>query len=251
MRKAIYIMILVACIFAICLPHQTEGIEKKQVRELANPGYQLIPEAKFREIFKDYLCHRLSKAQSDVIISRFKVLGNRPIPRGKAHFQLYQKDTRRLKGYMRLVVLISVNGVVKNEVRLSGWVDVFEPVVCTSRKLKKGETIKKDDIYIERKNTSHLSTDIITDMNKIMGLIVKHTLQEGTCLKEWMLEKSPIVDRGDMVTILAESGDIRVTVPGMVLERGYVGELVRVQNAMSKKEIHARVINNSTVMVHF
>jgi flagella basal body P-ring formation protein FlgA len=66
-----------------------------------------------------------------------------------------------------------------------------------------------------------------------------------------MLEKSPIVDRGDMVTILAESGDLRVTVPGRVLERGYLGELIRVQNSMSKKKIYARVINNSTVMVDF
>ncbi|MEE9611432.1 MAG: flagellar basal body P-ring formation chaperone FlgA, partial [Desulfatiglandales bacterium] len=70
-------------------------------------------------------------------------------------------------------------------------------------------------------------------------------------LKEWMLERPPIVKRGDMVTILAESGVLRVTVPGRVLEKGYLGELVRVQNAMSKRQIHARVINNSTVVVDF
>ena len=81
--------------------------------------------------------------------------------------------------------------------------------------------------------------------------MVKHTIKEDTCLKEWMVEKAPIVNRGDMVTILAESGDLKVTVPGMVLERGYLGEVIRVQNFMSKRRIYARVINSPTVMVDF
>ena len=65
-------------------------------------------------------------------------------------------------------------------------------------------------------------------------------------LKDWMLEKSPIVDRGDVVTILAESDGLRVTVPGRILERGYSGELVRVENIMSKKQVYARVTDHST-----
>jgi flagella basal body P-ring formation protein FlgA len=141
--------------------------------------------------------------------------------------------------------------VVENKVRLSGWVDVFEAVVCTARNLKKGEIIEEDDLYLARRNISHLSPNILTDMMKAVGLIVKHNLREDTLLKEWMLERSPVLDRGDMVTILAESGNLRVTVSGMVLERGYSGELVRVRNAMSKKEIYARVVDNSTVEVDF
>ena len=226
-------------------------MQKKEIRALANPGYQSISEAKFRELFKEYLSHHLGKEESDIIVSRFKIIGNSPVPAGKVSFQLFQKDKRRLKGYVRLVAIISVNRVVKDKINLSGWVDVFESVVCTRRNLKKGEIVKKDDLYIARKNISHLSPNILTDMSKVVGLMAKHRIKADTCLKGWMLEKSPIVDRGDMVTILAESGDLKVTVPGRVLERGYLGELIRVQNSMSKKKIYARVINNSTVMVDF
>ena len=42
-----------------------------------------------------------------------------------------------------------------------------------------------------------------------------------------------------------------MTGPGRVLEKGYLGELIKVQNAMSKKEVYAKVINNLTVMVRF
>jgi len=244
-------MILLACFFGICFPHQTEGTDKRDLRATRSQGYQSIPEAKFQEIFKEYLCHHLGKERSDIMVSRFNVVGSRPVPVGKIRFQLFQRDRRRLAGYARLVAVVRVNGVVENRVRLSGWVHIFDSVVCTCRNLKKGEIIRKDDLYLARKNISHLSPDILTDMSKAVGLMVKHTIRTDTCLKEWMLEKSPIVDRGDIVTILAESGGLKVTVPGSVLERGYLGELIRVQNTMSKRRIYARVINSSTVMVEF
>ena len=249
--RAVYIISLLVCFLSICLPLQAEGMQKKEIRALANPGYQSIPEAKFRELFKEYLSHHLGKQGSDIIVSRFKVVGNKPVPAGKVNFKLFQKDKRRLAGYARLVAVVMVNKVAENRVRLSGWVDIFDSVVCTYRNLKKGEIIKKDGIYLARKNISRLSPNILTDMGKVVGLMVKHNVKADTCLKEWMLEKSPIVDRGDMVTILAESGDLKVTVPGRVLERGYSGELIRVQNVMSRKQIYARVVNNSTVMVDF
>jgi len=251
MSKVIHTMILWACFFGIFFPPEAVSVDKKAIRAITKQGYQSIPEKKLREIFREYLRRRSGKEESDIVVSRFKVIGNRPVPAGKVSFQLFQKDKRRLEGYVRLVGIISVDGVVENKVRLSGWVDVFESVVCTSRNLKKGETVKEDDLYLARRNISHLSPNILTDMSKAVGLIVKHNLKEETCLKEWMLERSPVLDRGDMVTILAESGNLKVTVSGMVLERGYLGELIRVRNAMSKKEIYARVINNSTVVVDF
>jgi flagella basal body P-ring formation protein FlgA len=251
MRKSAHIMILLAFILGIYLPGEANPAAKKGRSLSAYQGYQSIKEVKFRKIFKEYLYQRLEKEPSDVMVSRLKVLGNRPVPPGKISFEVFQKDKRRLGGQVNLVAIVMSNGVVKNRVRLSGWVDVFESVVLTSRNLKKREIIKKEDIYLARKNISHLSPNILTDMSKAVGLMAKHNLKEGAILKEWMLEKSPIVKRGDMVTILAESGHLRVTVPGRVLEKGYLGEIIRVQNTMSKKKIHARVINNSTVMVYF
>jgi flagella basal body P-ring formation protein FlgA len=251
LRRAVYGISALVCFLSIFLPLQAQGMEKKEVPALANPGYQSIPEARFREVFTEYLFLHWGKGRSDVMVSRFKIVGNRPVPAGEIGLQLFQKDKRGLAGYVRLVALVRVNGVVENRVRLSGWVDVFDSVVCTGRNLRKGEVIKERDLYLERKNISQLSAHILTDVSKAVGLMVKHNVKAGTCLKGWMVEKSPIVDRGDMVTIVAESGDLKVTVPGRILERGYLGELIRVQNAMSKKEIYAKVVDNSTVLVEF
>ena len=105
-------------------------------------------------------------------------------------------------------------------------------------------------LFVKR-NISHLSSKILTDMDAIIGFMAKHNVKKDTSLKEWMFERFPIVDKGDIVTILAESGDLRVTAPGRVLMKGYEGELVKVQNLMSKKEIYAKVVNGSMVTVDF
>jgi len=42
-----------------------------------------------------------------------------------------------------------------------------------------------------------------------------------------------------------------VTAPGRVLMKGCTGEIIKVQNLMSKMNIYATVVNNSTVMVEF
>jgi flagella basal body P-ring formation protein FlgA len=244
MKKITTVLALLGLILGIYFPPEAESAARSQ-------GYQTIPETSFRQIFERFLFNQWGKGKSDIVLSRMKVIGDRPVPPGKISYQLYRKGRTKLKGQVRLAAIIKVDGVVRNRVTLSGWVDVFESVLCASRPIKKGEILNEEDIHLVRRNISHLSSKTLTDMSQVVGMRTKHNLKQDTCIKEWMLEKSPLVDKGDMVTILAESGDLRVTVPGLVLEKGYLGGLIRVQNTMSKKEVHARIINHSTVAVDF
>ncbi len=250
MARTTRIMILILCFLGVCFPSEAKPVSKED-KAAINQSNQAIPEDNFRKIFNEYICRRLGKDESDIVVSGLKLIGNRPVPAGKVSFQLFQKDKRRLAGNVRLIAVISVNGVVRNKVKLSGWADIFESVVCTSRNLKRGEAITKDDVYLARRNISRLSPNFLTDINKVAGLMVKHHVKADTCIKDWMLEKFPIVGRGDVVTIIAETGDLKVAVPGRVLMKGYAGELIRVQNLMSKKEIYAKVVNSATVIVDF
>lgn len=245
------IILLLILIPVLCLPGEGRTARKKGVGKVAFEGYQTISETKFRKIFEGYIRDRLRRAPSDITVSKFKVFGNRPVPPGKKTFQLFGREGQRLGGQVRVAAIVKVDGVVKNRVRLSGLVDIFDEVVCVSRPLKRGEVIKRDDLYMARKNISRSPLSYLRDMDRAVGLMVKHSVKEETALKTWMLARSPIVKRGDMVTIVAQSGGLKVTVPGKVLEKGYKGSLIRVLNVMSKKEIHAKVVNHSTVQVFF
>jgi flagella basal body P-ring formation protein FlgA len=212
---------------------------------------QVVSETQFREAFTRYLCTHLRKPVSDVVVSKFKVSENPPVPGGPVILQIFQKERGAFTGLVRVAAMVSVNGAVHHEASLSGWVDVFESAVCAARPLRKGEILKKEDLYLTRENVSRLQGQALTNVDKAVGLMVRHSVRQNTCLKEWMLEKAPVLDKGAAVTILAHMGGLRVTVRGVALERGYPGEMVKVQNSMSQKAILARVIDSAHVMVEF
>lgn len=251
MAKTTRMMIVLVCFLGALLSFEAEPAVGENNDAAARQEYQVLKEAKFREAFQQYLGRRLGKARSDIAVSKFKVSGNKSVPAGKVGLQLFQKDKRRLQGNVRLIAVVSINGNVRNKVTLSGWVDVFESVVCAARNLKRGEALTKDDVYVTRKNISHIKPNYLTAVNQAIGLMVKHNVKADACIKDWMLKRMPVVDRGDLVTILAESAGLKLTVPGRVLMKGYDGELVKVKNLMSKRDIYAKVVDNATVMVGF
>ena len=210
-----------------------------------------ISDSRFKECITRYICEQLQKEESDIIVSKLKVRGNRKVPDGVLNVELNCKANGRLIGYVRMNAIIFVDDVEVGTVQLYSWVDVFESMVCASRDLKRKDVIRKDDVHLMRKNTSHMSGKTIRDMGEVVGMMVRNNVKAGSCIKEWMVERAPVVERGDLVTILAESGDLKVTVPGRILERGYQGDLVRVQNSLSKKEIYAEVVNGTSVIVSF
>ncbi len=251
MAKNLSVIFCLVFILGFFTPSSGAMTGRGDRQDAVRQGFQKIPESKFREIFHDYFCRNLNINKSDVVISKLNVIGNTPVPSGKISYRLFQRGQRKFEGYASAIAVIKVNGIVRNKVKISGWVDIFKYVVCASRDLERGEKINKDDLYMVKRNLSHLSSKILTDKKEIVGLIAKHNIKADTCLKEWMIEKAPVVNRGDIVTIMAESGDLLVTVPGRVLMKGFSGELVKVQNLMSKKEIFAKVLNPSTVAVSF
>jgi len=251
MIKSIRITAVLICFLALCLSVAAKPAVAKNVAAAGSQNYQSIAEDQLREVFTKFLCRRLGKERADVVVSRFKVSANRPVASGKIGIQLFQKNSTKLEGYVKLVAVISVDGVARNKVKLYGWVDVFESVVCAARNLKRKEILNADDVYLARRNISHGSAGYLTDIGKVPGLMAKHSIKADKSIKARMLEKSPVVNKGDLVTILAESSGLRITVPGKVLMKGFAGELVKVQNLMSKRKIYAKIVNPSTVTVDF
>jgi flagella basal body P-ring formation protein FlgA len=102
---------------------------------------------------------------------------------------------------------------------------------------------------VVRQNISKDMDDVVKDAGRVVGFMAKRSIRKGDMVTHWMVEKKPVVKRGDQVTILVESGLLRVTIPGKALDDGFAGETVSVENSMSNKKIFARVIDEVTVQV--
>ena len=251
MRRSIQAIVILLLWGWIGFSAEADAAVRKTGPAKSGPNYQTIPPIRFQEIFKTYVCRALKKDPSDVVVSKLKVRGNFPVPPRSISIQLFQKNKRRIKGNVRLIAVVSVNSIALHQVRLSAWVDIFESLVTADRALKRGQIITAGDVYLVRKNISYLSRKYATDIDQVVGYRIKNHIKAGGYIQRRMLKKPPAIEKGAMVTILAESSYVKVTAPGKILSNADLGQFVKVRNLVSKKEIYARVINNSTVRVDF
>jgi flagella basal body P-ring formation protein FlgA len=88
-------------------------------------------------------------------------------------------------------------------------------------------------------------------MADVVGKRMKHAVKAGTVLLANMVEEPPLIEKGDRVTVVAQSPCLIVTVPGIAQGKGGAGDYIRVRNSMSKKDIVGCIIDASTVRVKF
>jgi len=96
-----------------------------------------------------------------------------------------------------------------------------------------------------------LPSNVITDFEEVLGKRTRRAIGAKTILRADLIELPPLVNRGDMVVIIAESEGLRITARGQVKKKGRLGERIPVINFDSKKVLYALVIDSSTVKVEF
>lgn len=116
---------------------------------------------------------------------------------------------------------------------------------------QKGDIISKKDIYVRETYMNGKGTDYPPSEEDVVGKALRRDVPANTVVTGQMLESRVVVKRGDIVTIIAENNRLVVQAKGKTVEKGSVGETIRVKNISSGKELMAKVINSSTVKVEF
>ena len=110
---------------------------------------------------------------------------------------------------------------------------------------------EKLDISVEiREGWRYLNNDYLK-VDDIVGKGIWRPVSKGTTIKNYHIKQAENIQRGDTVMIIAEKGSLRIEAPGKVLETGKPGEMIRVINTLSGKEIFAKIIDAQTVSVPF
>lgn len=136
-----------------------------------------------------------------------------------------------------------------NRRNVSFDVKYFQSVVVADRLIDKNQILLPQDLRYERMDASKLSPGYFTDIGRVAGLMVRRSLTPGAIVNNRSLEKPVVVKRGNHVTILARVGEIEVRTAGQAMQDGGAGDMIRVQNFVSKKILSARVLDAITVQV--
>ncbi len=215
-------------------------------------GSQLVNTDRLKDMFAAFVKANGPWKGEDVEISGLRVLPKRIwVPSGNVTFEFDDEATLFHFGRVSAVASILVNGKAMRKARVCGYVEVYEKVLCARDGLSRGQIISKADVSLVRLPVSKLRGRFFESPRQVAGLAARRSVRPGQVLLSTDLAKPVVVRRGSRVLIVAVSSNIRITVPGIVEQKGAEGDFVRVRNIDSKRVILARVQDENTVLVNF
>ncbi len=161
--------------------------------------------------------------------------------------EVFDSGSTRLIGHSSLGIRCRGSKMWKIHVPIT--IIRYSEVLVVRQNLPRGSILQTTDVESRRLNISRLSNGYFTEANEVQGKILKRSLRRGDILTSGMLDIRKLVKRGEIVTIMASSNTIAIRVKGKALMDGRKGDVIRVKNHSSKREIQAVVVATGLVKV--
>ena len=215
-------------------------------------GFVEVTKEDISRAVSDFIYANIPWDREKVKIRTIRVRDSVILPKGKVTYSVEPLKNTDFKGSVPLPLHFKVNGSFQKRILVTADIEVLAEVVVTKRPLRRNRRITEDDIEMREKNLAELPRNIIFDCEEVLGKRAKRNIDANRVLRSGLIEFPPLVKRGDVVQLIAESGGLRITTLGMVKQReGRRGERVRIENIDSKKSLYGRVLDAKTVKVDF
>ncbi|MFH1155848.1 MAG: flagellar basal body P-ring formation chaperone FlgA [Pseudomonadota bacterium] len=208
---------------------------------------QEVSTEKLRDVFQEYVSKRLSG--QDFSIRDFSVRGLVTYPAGDLSLSVIPGSDTDIRGRQTLQVSVGVGNESFGRIALSGWIDVFENVVCASRTMPRGTVLAPGDVQVERINLSRGTGDFLSSLDKILGMVLRSGVKKGASITQSMLDSPPLVHTGDIVSLRATKGRLVIVALGIARGEGRQGDQIRVENMTSNRVVYGTVAGESRVDV--
>lgn len=154
----------------------------------------------------------------------------------------------RLQG--KLTVGLRCEGSKPWTIYVPATIHHYAVVITAAHPLERGTRISTTDLTSVKRELSTLHAGYFTQHDEVVGKILKRSIHAGKILSPHSVKAPLMVRRGELVTIIATTGKLRVRGKGKALQDAARGESLPVRNTRSKRIIQAVAIEPGTVKVH-
>ncbi len=122
-------------------------------------------------------------------------------------------------------------------------------VPVAARDLGRGTTLTEDDVTWVMMNEAQAVGEYSTDEAEILGQTTRHSVRAGQLLRKHTLAKDVVVARGQTITVTWSAASMNLTATATAMEKGAVGDVIRVMNAKSRQAMLVEVIDSRNARV--
>jgi flagella basal body P-ring formation protein FlgA len=210
-----------------------------------------VSQEKIKGLVSDYISEKLLSGNPNASIRSIQVSESLRLPGGRITYAVTAPRNREMVGQVPFGVNFDVNGKLYKRVWATATIEVLADVVITKKPLGRHKPITEDDIMVLKMDLAKAPADVITDPEMVLGKRTRRAIGSQTMLRANLVEFPPLVKRGDVVVIVAETNGLKITALGQVKKKGALGDRIPVVNFESKKVLYARVVDSNTVKIDF
>ena len=214
-------------------------------------GYNEITKQEVEKIVATELPQIIGSDNDNIEIKNIQAASGLILPKGKYSYSIVTPKNTNFLGKLLLSVYFTVGENFKKRIYVSVNIEQYANVVVVRWPLKRNHLLKEVDVEVKKMNLGDLPSNSITDINDVLDNKLKQTVNKNTVLRTDMIDIPPLIEKKDVVRMIAESSAIKIVTLGESQEIGHKGDLIRVKNLESKNEVYARVIDSNSVKVEF
>ena len=228
----------VAVVEAKALTEQKEIVEYKlnETMILAEIKHQIASHFQITDDFRLFLDKpwseiTLNNPAWEIVITSFPAQGLRS--RFFVNFELWS-DNRRIASY-------------QEGVRCELWKDAY----VAQRQIDRGTLMSEGYVAVQPVDMLGLYQSPVDIEMELSDYVVTNTIKQGqpVCLRD--LRERPLIEKNNIIDVVAQEGFMKVTLKGKALEEGIKGQFIRVRNLQSGSDIQAEVIGVNQARVYF
>jgi flagella basal body P-ring formation protein FlgA len=143
-----------------------------------------------------------------------------------------------------------VDGVSVRSVSVPVRISALFPALVAVRPIGRHAVLLAEDVRVERREIL-AGQEALREPGAVIGRRAVRNIAAGELVLEGLVELPPLVRRGEMVLLVAEGHGVRAEIRGEAREEGKAGQVVRVRNLISGREVYGQVQAEGVVRVPF
>ena len=218
------------------------------VTKLTSLGKEL-PGRKIVDVAQEYLERKLRQRYSTIYVSTEDYITSMIVPMGDVRLAANLPRDYRLSRRMAVWVDVNVDGDDYQTVPVWFDVSVFEEALVANKALEKNSSLKEGDFSRLVVDIAVIGGEPVTEVESLAGMRLSSPIEESTVLISDVLEITPLIAKGQKVTVYTSSGKVSLSTTAIALHDGKLLQKVSVQNPKYNTHYTATVIGQGMVKV--
>ncbi len=124
-----------------------------------------------------------------------------------------------------------------------------EQVIVSKRTIYPGEQILREDLKaVAIRKKIRVAYRVVRRMDQLEGLVANRTILPGRYIPANSVRAAHVVKAGEPIRVVLRSGALAISMVGIPLTNGSVGQVIRIRNASSGKVFSGLVLDDGSVV---